>query len=48
MLYVRNLKIQMDPAKKLEMIEYLSTAVNNSDYKSDMSEVNLDELLNLI
>ena len=43
----KKFQIQMDPAKRLEMIEYLSNAVNNSDYKSDMSELNLDELLNL-
>jgi hypothetical protein len=40
-------KIQIDPAKKMEMIEYLSQVVSNSDYKSDMSDINIDELLNL-
>jgi len=43
----KKFQIQMDPAKRLEMIEYLSNAVNNSDYKSDMSELNIDDLLNL-
>lgn len=43
----KQFQIQIDPAKKLEMIEYLSQAVNNSDYKSDMSDINIDELLNL-
>ena len=40
-------QIQIDPAKKMEMIEYLSQLVSNSDYKSDMSDINIDELLNL-
>jgi hypothetical protein len=43
----KRFQIMIDPGKKLEMIEYLKNAVNISDYKSDMSEVNFDELLNL-
>jgi hypothetical protein len=43
----KKFEIQIDPTKKLEMIEYLNTIVANQDYKADMSEVNFDELLNL-
>lgn len=37
--------IQIDPSKKLEMIEYLNNVISNQDYKSDMSGVNFDDLI---
>ena len=43
----KQFSIVIDPSKKMEMIEYLNSVVNKSDYKSDMSEVNFDDLINL-
>ena len=39
--------IQMDPAKKLEMIEYVKNALEHTDCRSDMNDVDFSELINL-
>jgi hypothetical protein len=39
--------IYIDPLKKMEMIKYLDTIVSKRNFKSDMSEVDLSNLINL-
>ena len=43
----KQFSIQIDPSKKMEMIEYLNNVVNNNDYKSDLSEVDFNELIDI-
>lgn len=38
---------QIDPAKKLEMIEYLNEVVSYSDYESEFVDAKFDDLINL-
>ena len=39
--------IEIDPSKKMEMIEYLNNTVNNNnDYKSNIDEININDLIN--
>ena len=40
-------EIQIDPDKKMEMIEHVNNAISHTDCKSDMSEVDFSELINL-
>ena len=37
----------LDPQKKLEMIEYLDSVVDYSDYETDFGEFNRDDLISL-
>lgn len=39
--------IQMDPTKKLEMIEHIKNTLEHTDCKSDMNDVDFSELINL-
>jgi hypothetical protein len=43
----KSFAIQMDPSKKLEMIEYVKLALEHTSCKSDMNDVDFSELLNL-
>lgn len=43
----KDFSIQIDPDKKMEMIEYLNSVISNSDYKSDMNDVDYNELINM-
>jgi hypothetical protein len=39
--------IQLDPSKRLEMIEYLNNAIEHSNYEQDINEVNFGDLIEL-
>lgn len=43
----KDYSIQLDPDKKMEMIEYLKSNINKKDIKSDLSEVSLGDLIPL-
>ena len=43
----KHFDILIDPTKKIEMIEHLNSVVSKSDCKTDMSEVNFDDLINM-
>jgi hypothetical protein len=43
----KDYSIQIDPSKKMEMIEYLKSNLNNTDCKSDMSEIDFSDLIEL-
>ena len=43
----KDYSIQIDPDKKMEMIEYLNTMISHTDCKSDMSELDFKDLIEL-
>jgi DNA-directed RNA polymerase subunit RPC12/RpoP len=45
--FCRDFDESIDPDKKLEMIEYLDSVMDYSDYESDFLDTKLDDLINL-
>jgi hypothetical protein len=43
----KNFSIQLDPSKRLEMIEYLNNAIEHSNYDQDINEVNFEDLIEI-
>ena len=45
--FVKDFNEVLDPQKKLEIIEYLDTVVDYSDYESDFNDFNRDDLIDI-
>lgn len=44
--FVKDFNEQIDPDKKLEMIEYLDSIITYNDYQGDLMESDIDDLIN--